>query len=142
MRDQARKTWIVVADGGHARILLNAHRDAGVTELPLANKHDPRLASHADELAGGVHHTPQFKPTLEKQTETKFVNALAETLQTGIARKECDGLVLVAPAVVMGQLRKALNSATHKAILGEVVHDYTHQDNRFIYDHVKAMLPL
>ena len=40
MRELNRKTWIVVADGGHARILLNTHRDEGVTELPLENGHD------------------------------------------------------------------------------------------------------
>lgn len=142
MRDAARKTWIVVADGGHARILLNTHRDEGVSELPLAGKGDPRLASHHSELAAGVHHTPVHKPTAENQKEGKFVSLLAETLQTGISRKECDGLILVAPATVMGQLRKALNANSHKAIIAEVVHDYTHQENKFIYEHVKDKLPL
>ena len=110
MKDQARKTWIVVADGGKARILLNTHRDDGVTELPLAGKNDPRLASHDGELASGVHHTPVFKPDDEQRSEGKFVNLVAETLQTGAERKEYDALVLVAPATVMGQLRKAINA--------------------------------
>jgi protein required for attachment to host cells len=142
MKDQARNIWIVVADGARSRILLNRHRDEGVTELPFANKHEPRLASHQSEQAGGVHHKPQFKPTEEKRRETRYVDVLAETLQTGVARKECDGLLLVAPATVLGQLRNALNVQTLKAIVGEVVHDYTHQDNKFVYQHVKDQLPI
>ncbi len=142
MKDQARNIWIVVADGGHARILLNRHFDEGVTELPMVGKHDPRLASHHSELAAGVHHTPMFKPTEERQRESHFVDILAETLQTGVARKECQGLILVAPATVLGQLRKALNAHSHKEIIAEVVHDYTHQSNAFVYEHVKPHLPM
>lgn len=142
MKDKARKTWIVVADGGHARILLNTHRDEGVTELPMLSKHEPRLAHHREELAAGVHHTPVFKPTQEKRDEDQFLNTLAETVQTGVARKECEQLVLVAPATAMGLLRNALSKETHKHIVAEIVHDYTHQSNEFIYGHVKEKLPL
>jgi protein required for attachment to host cells len=142
MKDQARKTWIVVADGGHARILLNTHRDEGVEELPLVSKTDPRLASHHGELAAGVHHTPVFKPDDEQRDEGRFMDLLAETLQTGAARKECDSIVLVAPANVMGHLRKALNAQTQKLVVAEVIRDYAHQDNQTIYKHVKDKLPL
>ncbi len=140
MKDQAHKTWIVVADGGQARILLNTHRDKGLTELPLASKHDPRFLNH--EPGAAVHHSPIFKPTEEKRRETAFVDTLAETVQQGVSSHACDGLILVAPANVMGQLRKALNTQAHKIILGEIVHDYAHQDVNAIYKHVKEYLPL
>jgi protein required for attachment to host cells len=142
MKDETRKTWIVVADGGHARILLNKHHDEGVSELPLVNKHDPRLAHHHSELAAGVHHTPVFKPSEEKRGEDKFLNTLAATVQTGVSKKECDQVVLVAPATAMGMLRKALSKDTHKHIVAEIVHDYTHQDNASVWKHVKDKLPL
>ena len=142
MKDQTRKTWIIVADGGHARILLNLHRDEGVSELPLVNNHDPRLASHASELAKGVHHTPEFKPSPERRDEGHFLDTLAQTVQTGVARKECDQIVLVAPATAMGRLRGALNKQTLSHVVAEVVHDYTHQTNDFIIRHVRDKLPL
>jgi protein required for attachment to host cells len=142
MKDETRMTWIVVADGGHARILLNKHRDEGVSELPLVNKHDPRLAHHHGELAAGVHHTPVFKPSEEKRGEDRFLNTLAATVQTGVAKSECDQLVLVAPATAMGLLRKALSKETHKRIVAEIVHDYTHQDNAAVWKYVKDKLPL
>jgi len=142
MRDETRKTWIVVADGAHARILLNSHRDEGVSELPLVSKHDPRLAHHHGELAAGVHHEVVHKPSEEKRGEDKFLSTLAATVQTGIARKECDQIVLVAPAVAMGVLRKALNKDSHKHIVAEIVHDYTHQDNPTVWKHVKEKMPL
>ncbi len=141
MKDQAHKTWVVVADGGSARILLNTHRDQGLTEIPLAGKHDPRLAGHGDN-AENVHHTPVFKPTEERRNEDQFVYTLAETVQSAVAKHECDGLILISPANVLGQLRKALSSATQKKVLAEIVHDYTHQDKKFIYEHVKSHLPL
>lgn len=139
MRELHRNTWIVVADGGHARILLNTHRDEGVTELPLENGHDPHLKG---QKQGHVHHTPEFKPTQERRDEGHFLDLLADTIQTGVARKDCDQIVLVAPATAMGRLRKALNSNTSKHIVAEVVHDYTHQSNEFIFKQVKDKLPL
>jgi protein required for attachment to host cells len=142
MKDQAHKTWIVVADGGSARILLNTHRDAGLTDVPLAGKHDPRLANHGAEKADAVHHTPVFKPTEERRNEDKFVYILAETIQSAVARRDCDGLILISPANVMGQLRKALSAATQKKVLAEIVHDYAHQDKKFIYEQVKSHLPM
>lgn len=142
MTDESRNIWIVVADGGSARILLNSHRDAGVSELPLASRHSPHLASHKTEMMAGMHHAMPMKSDTENRKEDKFIDILAGTLQTGIARNECHGIILVAPAPVIGHLRKTLNASTHKHILAEVVHDYTHQDNRFIYEHVKDHIPL
>lgn len=139
MKSEARKTWVVVADGGHARILLNTHREEGVNELPLVNKHDPRLASHHEELAAGVH---QVGNHVDKPGEARYLSLLAETIQTGIARKEVEDVVLVAPATAMGLLRKALNANTHKHIVAELVHDYTHQDNQTVWKHVKEKLPI
>lgn len=138
MRTEARNTWIVVADGGHARILLNTHRDEGVQELTLVNKHDPRLASHHGELAAGVHHA---QGAVEKPSEGKFLSLLAETIQTGIARKEVVDVVLCAPATAMGLLRKALNTNSHKHVIAEIVHDYTHQENQAVWKTVRAKLP-
>lgn len=142
MKDQARNTWIVIADGGHARILLNTHRDEGVTELPLISAHDPRLAEYHGNAESAVHHTPVFKPSEDRRQEDKFLYTLAETLQGGVARKACDELVLVAPATALGLLRKALNAQTHKHVVAEVVHDYTHQDNQTVWKNIKGKLPL
>ncbi len=142
MKDQARKTWIVVADGGSARILLSRHRDEGVIELPLVSKHDPRLAHHQADHAADVHHTPVFKPNQERRDENAFLNRLAETLQTGVAKKECDQLVLVLPATALGFLRNALSDATRKHVVAEIVHDYTNHGNDFVLQHVREKLPL
>ena len=142
MHEQTRTTWIVVADGGHARILQNQHRSDSVTELHLLNGHTPQLASHGAELASGVHHEPVFKPSPERRKEDGFLNDLAETLQTAIARKECEELVLVAPASAMGLLRKALNNQTRQHVVAELVHDYTHQSNDEVWQHVRPKLPL
>lgn len=142
MKEPTRKTWIVVADGARARILLNLHRAEGISELPLVSADEPRLAAHHGELAAGIHHTPHFKPTLEKRTENHFLDVLAETIQTGVARKECDQLVLVAPATALGHLRGALAPATRQHIVAELVHDYTRQTNDFIMEKLRGKLPL
>jgi protein required for attachment to host cells len=132
----------VVADGANARILLNRHRDEGATQLPLVSAGEPRLAAHRNEQAVAVHHVPQFKPTLESRAESHFLDVLAETIQTGVARKECDQLVLVAPASALGHLRNALAPATRKHIVAELVHDYIHQSNAFVMEKVRPELPL
>lgn len=139
MREPHRKTWIVVADGGQARIFLNTHRDEGMTELPLVSGDDPHVKG---QTPGHVHHTPEFKPTQEMRDEGNFLNLLADSIQSGVASKACDQVVIVAPATALGHLRKALNSNTSKHVVAEIVHDYTNQTKDFIYDKVKEKLPL
>jgi protein required for attachment to host cells len=142
LKDPTRRTWIVVADGARARILLNLHRDEGATELPLVSVHEPRLASDHGGQPAGIHHKPQFKPTLERREEGHFLDVLAETIQSAVARKDCDQLVLVAPATALGRLRNAVNASTHKHIVAEIVHDYTHQTDDFVMRQVREKLPL
>jgi protein required for attachment to host cells len=117
-------------------------KDEGVTELPLLGLENPKLVGHDREIAAGVHHKPEFKPTLERRQEGHFLDVLAETIQTGVSRKECDQLVLVAPATAMGRLRNAVNANTRQHIVAELVHDYTHQTNDFIMEKVRGKLPL
>ncbi len=140
MKDQARKTWIVVANGGSARIFLNRHRDEEMTEVALASADDPRPVDFGSDVH--VHHKPEHKPTEEKRNEGHFLDLLAGTIQTAVERKVCDQVVLVAPATAMGRLRNALNKQTMALVVADLVHDYTHQDRAFIYDKVKEKLPL
>lgn len=140
MKDQARKTWIVVANGANARIFLNRHQDEGMTEVPLASADDPRPVDFASDVH--VHHKPEHKPTNEQRNEGHFLDLLAGTIQTAVERKVCDQLVLVAPATAMGRLRNALNKQAMALVVADLVHDYTHQNKDFIYAKVKDELPL
>ena len=57
-------------------------------------------------------------------------------------RGEFEHLVVVAPATALGELRKAFGPHLHKRLFSEVVHDYAHQSNDYIYQHIKDSLPL
>ena len=40
------RTWIVLADGANARILLYTARQKGVRQLPDSEFHDPHFSTH------------------------------------------------------------------------------------------------
>ena len=51
-------------------------------------------------------------------------------------------LVVVAPATALGELRKEFGPHLQKRLFAEIVHDYAHQSNDYVYQHIKDSLPL
>jgi protein required for attachment to host cells len=145
------RTWIVVADGTQARILLNTGRMLGVRQVPgghfqelippgreIMTDRQPRV----QESVGSARHAvePRIDPRAERKRQ--FVEHLAEHLEKADRRGEFENLVIVAPPHALGDLRHALTPALRKRVIAEFAHDYTHQDNDIVYQHVQQSLPL
>ena len=145
------RTWIVVADGAKARILLYKPRHKGVQQLPDGEFHDPHLSTHdlvtdrqlrVHESVGAARHAVEPRTDPHKQREEQFLARLAAHLEQAGRRDEFEHLVVVAPATAMGELRKDFGPHLQKRLFAEIVHDYTHQSNDYIYQHIKDSLPL
>lgn len=103
-RGKSKRTWIVVADGGHARILesetlhtgvairFEMHSDARLTGGKLAADRLPR----AQESASSARHGIEPRTSLKQHEKDLFVARLADYLKGG--RSRFDHLVIVAPA--------------------------------------------
>ena len=145
------RTWIVVADGGRARILLHTARLKGLQQLPHSDFHDPHLPTHelmADrqprvhESVGAARHAIEPRIDPHEQRKEQFLARLLAHLDHAAQRGEFEHLVVVAPAAALGDLRKEFSPLLHKHLFAEITHDYAHQSNDYVYRHIKEKLPL
>lgn len=138
-------TWVVVADGGSARIFTAetptgelteredyANTEARVRERRLVSDRKGQTVSSSGRrhaYAGEV--GPQ-------ETETRaFARLLAERLRGARAEGELEHLVLVAAPEFLGKLRKALDGETRKCVESEWSLDLTTLSPR----EIRARLP-
>ncbi|WP_374383760.1 host attachment protein [Dongia sp.] len=103
-RSKDMRTWIVIADGGHARILesdtlhtgvavrLEMHSDSRLIGGKLAADRLPR----AQESANSARHGIEPRLSLKQHEKDLFVARLADYLKGG--RSRFDQLVIVAPS--------------------------------------------
>lgn len=145
------RTWIVVADGAKARILLYKTHQKGVQQLPDGEFHDSHLSTHdlvterqprVHDSVGAARHAVEPRIDPHEQREEQFLARIATNLEHAEQRGEFEHLVVVAPATAMGDLRKAFGPSLQKRVFAEIVHDYTHQSNDYVYEHIKDSLPL
>ena len=145
------RTWIVVADGAHARILLNEGRAKGVAAVPGGHFEQENLASSeiASSRPGRVYesnglqrHSVGFRSDPHEQRELEFLSRLTGHLETSRARDAFDYLIIVAPPKALGHLRKELTPALHARLKAEFSHDYAHQTNAELLALVHDQLPL
>jgi len=88
------RTWIVVADGARARILLYTARQKGVQELPDGEFHDPHLPTHelmtdrqprVHESVGAARHAVEPRIDPHEQRKEQFLTRLVAHLNARIS---------------------------------------------------------
>ncbi len=127
-----KTTWIVVADGAHARVV--AWRN-GVLQpaqpFEFAASHAPnrkfisdRPGTFADRGPGAHSYTPKHeRREYEKMAFTRDVAAVIDA--AGEANR-FDRLVLVAPPAALGRLRAMLNGKSRARIVAQLGKDMIH----------------
>lgn len=120
--------WVVVADGEKALFL----RNEGDSEYPnlqvfreMAEENPPTREQGTDRPGryydGANAHKSGFEETdwhrLEKE---RFADGIAERLYKMAHRGDFEKLILVAPPVVLGEMRKAMHKEVADRIAGEV----------------------
>jgi protein required for attachment to host cells len=146
-----KTTWIVIADGMHARILrqdkpggpLAAALDRELYE-PASHGFSRDLKSDAPGRAfdpgSGARHSmePRTDPkTHEKQT---FARRVADLINDAASRGTFDQLVLVAPPRTLGELRTQLDDSARKLVIGEVHHDLVKTPIHELPQHLSEVL--
>ncbi len=130
---KAIRTWIVIADGSRARVLLNEGPGKGlepVLDHDFAASH-PRTSEIGTERPGRVHESSgvgtrhALEPGVDWHTEEKrkFEKEVAKVLNEAAQNGRFDRLVLVSPAKSLGQFRKSLSKLAQARIVGELAKD-------------------
>jgi protein required for attachment to host cells len=79
---------------------------------------------------------------LHREQKRQFARRIADALQQRQAAKSFDCLVVVAPAVTMGDLRAALPDQVKATVTAEVVADLTKTPVAELPAHLAAHVPL
>lgn len=139
------RTWIVVADGGHARILESGHRHSGVTvRLDLtsgARQTAGKLAAdrlpRMQESANAARHGIEPRLALKDHEKRVFAARLADYLRGGLGN--FDQLVIVAPVRFLNLLRNTVSDAVAKKISATRGKDLTWMTDAEVLNHLGSM---
>lgn len=125
-------TWVVVADGGKARMLRNVGEG-----MKLTLKQEHLLDTQNMEAEGGPSGRQPPETAGSYIDEATFAKELANRLNAAALKDEFAHLVLVADPQTLGQMRPQLHQETTKRLVGELAKTLT---NSPLADIEKALL--
>jgi len=145
-----KRTWIVIADGGEARILHSDSNTRDFRQLPNSSFSDPQLPTHelvtdrqprVRESKSNTSHAIEPKIDAHKKREIEFIKNLLQHIEREAENDSFEHLVIVAPPFMLGEIRKDLSPRLQQLVHAELSHDYVHQTNDYIYEQLKDFLP-
>jgi len=143
-------TWVLVADGGKARIFECLGIGKGVRQMP---GYEETLALPAnrdlldDRPGRGFESFSPMRHSYEagdphRSMKQDFARHLADELAVLRDAGSFDYLVLVAPPEFLGNLRSALGAGLASAIVGDLAKDLTHVPTSDIAAHFQGLAPV
>jgi protein required for attachment to host cells len=146
------RTWILVADGGGARILEavgtghdGLHEVSGSetrTENPPSHDQGRDRPGRVYESVGQTRHSVEPRRDPHKALESLFADQLATMLAKYAASNSFDRLVIVAPPTMLGHLRNVMPPAVRAKIIAEIDKDLTKVPNVEISTHIADVIAL
>lgn len=117
MKDKRVRTWVLLADGEHARVVVPAprHQFHQLTSLDSAMAHKRSAALGTDrpgrsfESASPTRHAIEPRTDPHRSAKHEFLDFLAGHLAEADRADTFDRLVLVAPAEALHELRARLD---------------------------------
>jgi protein required for attachment to host cells len=130
-----KQTWVLIADGGHARILTTPRVAGDGNYVQLAaydNMDNVKAAPSTDrpgrtfESADGTPHAVAEYSELNKQPKLEFADYLADIVNQGALNEDYSRLMIVAPPTLLGRLRESLSDQAKDRLVGSLDKDLTH----------------
>lgn len=143
------RTWIVLADGARARILLNSGPGKGLQQLEgelFTNPLPPSREINSDRpgrsfnSTGAVRHAMEPGIDPHRQRKLDFLRKVASYLDRACQRNEFDRLIIIAPPTAMGDIRSGISGAVRDRIHAEMPLDLVDHPNDSVKDHVAKVL--
>lgn len=143
-----RITWIVIADGSRARILVAREGGVGfdiVSESASEAAHTPSREIWSDrpgrtqESGYSAHHSIEARQDPHDELKAAFVRGVAAQLNQAAGEKRFDGLILFAPPRCLGELRDALDEPARSKIKATAAKDLTKLPLAELPQHLEAL---
>jgi protein required for attachment to host cells len=144
------RTYILVADGGRAHLLLSEGRGKPLAEVPGSDVRQDLKPDHelSAERPGRVYESANVsrhaieRDDLHRREKERFAQSLAEGLDKRFANKEYDRLVIAAAPETLGVIRASLSEKVRAVVLAEVAKDLTKIPNPELRHHFGEELPI
>lgn len=127
--------WILVADGGHARIFTAETLHGELTEVESFTQPQIRMKGtdvrsdrpgRTFDSGGEGHHAMEYRTDHKDQARQEFARELAQRLELCFQEGKFEKLVLVAEPSFLGHMRRHISSHLQKAISHQVDKNLTH----------------
>jgi protein required for attachment to host cells len=144
------RTYILIADGARARLLLAEGRGKPLVEVPDSDLRHDSKPDHdlSADRPGRVHESANVsrhaieRDDLHRREKERFAQSLADALDKRLANREFDRLVIAAAPETLGVIRSSLSERVKAVILGEVAKDLTKIPNPQVKLHLGDDLPI
>jgi protein required for attachment to host cells len=121
------KKWVLVADGGMAKILTYDDKKIQVIhQLQSPFQHAPSkdIATDKDgNFYAGKHHSKGNSADLHDQAESEFISSVSDLLEKEFYAGQFSELNLILPPRALGKLRQSLGKNIQASINKEVSKD-------------------
>ena len=144
------KTWILIADGARARIVLNDGPGRGIkpgpdkefegVNAPNRDIVSDRPGRAFNSSGSGGRHGMEPRTDPHEHEQRSFHHRIAAYLDEAAKRGDFDRLVVVAPPKALGNLRTELSGPTRAKIVGEINKDLTHVSIRDLASYLGSVL--
>ena len=142
-------TWILIADGARARIVVNEGPGKGIRQVDGADfrkDHPPSSDMTTDrpgrtfDSAGSGRHAMEATSDPHRAAKQEFITELAAFLDDQLNKEKFDRLIVVAPPQPLGDLRGALSGPVRTMVSAELTKDLTHASNKDLAGHLEEVL--
>jgi protein required for attachment to host cells len=125
--------WVMVGDGEKALFMRN-EGDAQNPNLQMVNvlEHEnPKTSEQGTDRPGrafssmGTHRSAMQETNWHKLEKHRFAKEIADALYSAAHRGEFSKLVIAAPPMIMGDLRKAMHQEVSDKIVAEIPKNLT-----------------
>lgn len=146
---KAVRTWILVADGGRARLLQNDGPGKGISSVAgtdYVNDVIPDREILSDrpgrsfDSAGEGRHAMEAPSSPQRVSKAAFAKHVMEDLESKRAAGAFDRLLIIAPPRALGDLRQHFTQKLKDALVGEVNKDWLHLRDEELVDQLGAYL--
>jgi protein required for attachment to host cells len=148
---KSERTWIVIADGAHARVLqftpekpsLEAVKDIAFhIDLPATHDLVSDRPGRVFESHGYASHAAAPRSDPHRELKRSLAHKIADALQTSLADQRYEKLILVAPPTTLGDLREALAAGVRACVTAELAKDLVKIPAHELHSHLADVLPL
>jgi protein required for attachment to host cells len=147
---RSERTWIVLADGAHARVLEHSAGASGLepvngltfdADLPPTHEIVSDRPGRTFESKGKARHAKTGRSDPHRELKRGLAKELAVALKSSLAKKRYEHLVLVAPPATLGDLREALTRSVQARVTAELAQDLVKTPQSQLRRHLRDVLP-